>query len=51
MAPTTLTLAQMHLHANELDTRKGVIDERKMLFQEFPTVHVSSFEGSDTVPT
>jgi hypothetical protein len=38
----------MHLHAHELDTRKSVIDEAKMLIQEFPTVHVASFEGSDT---
>jgi len=40
----------MHLHANQLDTWKGVVYERKMLIVEFPTVHFASFEGSDTVP-
>jgi len=48
MPGTFFTLRQMHLHADELDTRKSVIDEAKMLIQEFPTVHVASFEGSDT---
>src|SRR5215217_1634616 len=48
MPGTFLTLVQMNLHANELDTGQGVIDERKMLFPEIATVHIPSFEGSDT---
>jgi hypothetical protein len=28
MPGTLITLGQMHLHPNELDTRKSVIDER-----------------------
>jgi hypothetical protein len=38
----------MHLHADELDARQRVIYELKVLIPEFPTVHVSSIEGSDT---
>jgi hypothetical protein len=48
MPGTFLTFGQVHLHANELDTGKGVIDERQMLIVKIPTVHVASFEGSDT---
>ena len=44
------TFSYMHLHADELYARQSVIYELKVFFPEFPTVHVSSFEGSDTVP-
>lgn len=46
MPRTLFTLCEVHLHANELDTRESVIYECKMLVAEVPTVHDPGFEGS-----
>ena len=46
MPRTLFTFCQVHLHADELDTGEGVIDECKMLVAEVPTVHDPGFEGS-----
>ena len=51
MPGTLITLGEMHLHADKLDTGQRVVDERKMLVLEFPTVHVYALRVRIPVPT
>lgn len=50
MPGALLAFSDMHLHADELDTRESIVYEGTMIFAEFPTVHLRGFEGSVPVP-